>query len=103
MTVNPAFLRAGTWVVVVDGFDVPAGSTTFDYIDVFTATPALGTIDVNDTSELRATGAEWSFDAEITATTAPATGRVLYGHVEIRTSDNVLVGRSLVIIESVSP
>ena len=103
VTVNPALLRAGTWVVVVDGFDVPAGSTTFDYIDVFTSTVPLGTIEVNDTSELRATGAEWSFDAEITATTAPATGRVLYGHVEIRTSDNVLVGRSLVIIESVTP
>lgn len=103
VTVNPALLRAGTWVVVVDGFDVPAGSTTFDYIDVFTTAPPLGTINVNDTSQLRATGAEWSFDAEITATTAPATGRVLYGHVEIRTSDNVLVGRSPVIIESVSP
>lgn len=103
VTVNPALLRPGTWVVVVDGFDVPAGSTTFDYIDVFTSTVPLGTIEVNDTSELRATGAEWSFDAEITATTAPATGRVLYGHVEIRTSDNVLVGRSLVIVESVTP
>ena len=105
VTVNPAFLtgRAGTWVVVVDGFDVPTGATTFDYIDVFTATTPLGTIDVNDTSEPRPTGSDWSFDAEITATTAPAAGRVLYGHVEIRTNDNVLVGRSLVIIENVTP
>ena len=103
VTVNPALLRAGTWVVVVDGFDVPAGSTTLDYIDVYTAATPLGTIDVNDTSELRATGAEWSFDAAITATTAPGDGRVLYGFVEVRTSDGVLVGRSQVIIESVTP
>ena len=30
-------------------------------------------------------------------------GRVLYGHVEVRTSDGVLVGRSQVVIESVAP
>ena len=29
---NPA---AGNWAVLVDGFAVPAGSTTYDYIDVF--------------------------------------------------------------------
>ena len=33
---NPA---AGTWVVLVDGFAVPAGTTTYNYIDVF-ANPA---------------------------------------------------------------
>ena len=29
---NPA---AGNWVVLVDGFAVPAGTTTYNYIDVF--------------------------------------------------------------------
>ena len=33
MTINnPA---AGTWAVLVDGFAVPAGSTTYNYVDVF--------------------------------------------------------------------
>ena len=35
---NPA---AGTWVVLVDGFAVPAGTTTYNYVDVF-ANPAFG-------------------------------------------------------------
>ena len=100
---NPLVLRAGTWVVVVDGFAIPAGSTTFDYIDVYTTAPPLGTIDVDDTSELRATGAEWTFNAAITANAAPGSGRVLYGSVEVRTTDNVLVGRSQVIIEDAAP
>ncbi|MFN8537701.1 MAG: hypothetical protein U0232_09525 [Thermomicrobiales bacterium] len=34
---NPA---AGFWVVLVDGFDVPAGSTTYNYVDVFVNAPS---------------------------------------------------------------
>ena len=37
---NPA---AGTWVVLVDGFAVPAGTTTYNYVDVFT-NPAFGSV-----------------------------------------------------------
>jgi hypothetical protein len=103
VTVNPAQLRDGVWVVVVDGFDVPAGTTTFEYIDVYTRTTPLGTIDANDTSELRATGASWDVAAGITAQASPGEGRVLYGNLEIRTSDGVLVGRNDVIIENVEP
>ena len=47
---NPA---AGRWQVLVDGFAVPAGSTTYDYIDVF-ANPAFGSITVTDANALRA-------------------------------------------------
>ena len=35
---NPA---AGNWIVLVDGFDVPAGTTTYNYVDVF-ANAAFG-------------------------------------------------------------
>ena len=88
VTVNPANLvgRNGTWVVVVDGFDVPAGSTIYEYIDVYTTTTPLGTIDVDDTSELRATGSDWTFNATITANAGPGSERVLFGSVEVRTS-----------------
>jgi len=103
VTVNPTLLRAGVWVVVVDGFNVPAGTTTYEYIDMYTTAPPLGTIDTTDTSELRATGATWSFPAVITALAEPGEGRVLYGNVEIRTDGGVLVGRNDVIIETVSP
>jgi subtilisin family serine protease len=97
---NPA---AGAWVVLVDGFNVPAGSTTYKYIDVFrtaTASP-LGTINVTDAIALRAAGSSWTVPATVTANAAPGTGRVLYGNVEVRTDQNVLVGSGDVIVQSV--
>src|SRR5215208_6194977 len=39
---NPA---AGLWRVLVDGFAIPAGTTTYNYVDVFAA-PAFGAISV---------------------------------------------------------
>ena len=35
---------AGTWKVVVDGFAVPAGSTSYEYVDVFRKTPSFGSV-----------------------------------------------------------
>jgi hypothetical protein len=95
---NPA---AGTWKVLIDGFAVPAGSTTYNYIDVF-ANPALGSVAVTDANALRATGASWSVSAAVTANAAPASGRVLLGAVEVRTDANVLIGTGEVVIQSVS-
>src|SRR5215216_7422929 len=46
---NPA---AGTWVVLIDGFAVPAGTTTYNYVDVF-VNPAFGAISVTDANALR--------------------------------------------------
>ena len=40
---NPA---AGTYTVTVDGYSVPAGSTTYDYVDVFYG-GSLGSISVD--------------------------------------------------------
>ena len=50
---NPA---AGLWKVVVDGFSVPAGNTTYKYIDVFFKTAPLGVISVTDANALRPAG-----------------------------------------------
>ena len=36
--------EAGTYTVEVDGYSVPAGSTAYDYLDVFFSA-ALGTLD----------------------------------------------------------
>jgi subtilisin family serine protease len=95
---NPA---AGQWVVLVDGFAVPAGTTTYDYVDVF-ANSAFGSIGVTDANAIRPAGASWTVPATVTANAAPAAGRVLLGNVEIRTDTNVLIGRSDVIVQSVS-
>jgi subtilisin family serine protease len=94
---------AGTWTVVVDGFSVPAGTTTYDYIDVFQVGSTLGSISVTDANALRPAGSSWTVPASVTALVVPAAGRVLYGNVEVRTDTNVLVGRGDVIVQSVSP
>jgi hypothetical protein len=76
---NPA---AGAWKVVVNAFDVPAGSTAYDYIDVF-ASPAFGSVTITDPAVLRASGESWSATATATANAAPATGRFLQGFVRV--------------------
>ena len=94
---------AATYVVLVDGFDVPAGTTTYKYVDVFFTTPSFGTIAVTDANALRPAGASWTVPATVTANAAPAAGRVLFGNVEVRTDANLLVGSGDVIVQSVTP
>jgi hypothetical protein len=96
---NPA---AGLWAVRVDGFSVPAGTTTYDYVDVFT-NPAFGSVSVTDANALRPVGSSWTVPGSVTANAAPAVGRVLLGNVQVRTDTNVLIGSGDVIVESVTP
>jgi hypothetical protein len=96
---NPA---AGNWVVLVDGFAVPAGTTTYNYVDVFT-NAAFGAVGVTDANALRPSGASWSVPGTVTANAAPTAGRVLLGNVQVRTDTNVLVGSGDVIVQNVTP
>ena len=96
---NPA---AGNWLVLVDGFSVPAGTTTFNYVDVF-VNPAFGSVSVTDANALRPAGSSWTVAGSVTANAVPATGRVLLGNVQVRTDTNVLVGSGEVVVESVTP
>jgi hypothetical protein len=95
---------AGEWKVQVDGFDVPAGTTTYDYIDVF-INPALGSVSITDADAVRPSGSSWTVAGSVLASQVPASGRVLYGNVQVRTAapDNILVGQGDVIVQSVSP
>jgi hypothetical protein len=96
---NPA---AGSWLVLVDGFNVPAGTTTYNYIDVY-AQAGLGLVSVTDANALRPAGSSWTVPGSVVANVAPAAGRVLYGNVQVRTDTNVLVGSGDVIVQSVTP
>jgi len=96
---NPA---AGNWVVLVDGFAVPAGTTTYNYVDVF-ANAAFGSVSVTDANALRPAGSMWTVPGSVTANSAPAAGRVLLGNVQVRTDTNVLVGSGDVVVQSVTP
>jgi hypothetical protein len=94
---NPA---AGRWMVLIDGFAVPSGSTQYDYLDVF-ANQAFGAVAITDANALRPAGAVWTVAGTVTANAAPAAGRVLLGQVEVRTDTNVLVGSGDVIVQNV--
>jgi hypothetical protein len=94
---------AGTYTVLVDGFNVPAGTTSYNYIDVFTKAPSFGAVAVTDANALRPAGASWVIPGAVTANEAPAAGRVLAGTVEVRTDTNLLVGSGQVIVQSVTP
>src|SRR6185437_2791812 len=96
---NPA---PGAWVTLVDGFAVPSGSTTFNYVDVF-SNPAFGSISVTDANAARPANSQWTVPATVTANSAPAAGRVLLGNVRVATDSNVLVGSGDVVIQSVTP
>jgi subtilase family protein len=96
---NPA---AGTWVVLIDGFAVPAGTTTYNYVDVF-VNPAFGSVSVTDANALRPSGGSWTVPGSVVANAAPASGRVLLGNVQVRTDTNVLVGQGDVIVQNVTP
>ena len=96
---NPA---AGLWRVLVDGYSVPAGTTTYNYVDVF-ASPAFGSVSVTDANALRPAGSSWTVPGSVTANAAPAAGRVLLGNVQVRTDANVLIGSGDVVVQSVTP
>lgn len=96
---NPA---AGTWVILVDGFAVPAGTTMYNYVDVFT-NPAFGSVSVTDANALRPAGSSWTVPGSVTANAVPAAGRVLLGNVQVRTDTNILIGSGDVVVQSVTP
>jgi hypothetical protein len=96
---NPA---AGTWVALIDGYAVPANTTTYHYVDVFTNS-AFGAVTVTDANALRPAGASWTVPGSVTANAAPAAGRVLLGSVQVRTDTNILIGSGDVVVQSVTP
>lgn len=95
---NPA---AGTWVVLVDGYSVPSGSTAYDYLDVFTNT-AFGNVVITDPVALHPAGSTWTAPGVITAKAVPAAGRILYGTVSVL-AGTVTVGSGEVRILNVTP
>ncbi|HEX2134194.1 MAG TPA: S8 family serine peptidase [Actinophytocola sp.] len=91
----------GQWVVLVFGYAVPAGETTYDYVDVFTS-PSYGSIEIDDANADRAADSSWTVTGTVTPGVTPAAGRVLYGNVQVRTDADALVGTGDVIVESVT-
>ncbi len=95
---NPA---AGTYEVEVVGFDVPAGTTQYDYRDVFYS-PSLGSVSVPKKFVSLANGASTTIAGTVTANVAPVAGRQLFGEMVVVTDEGAVVGRGNVVIGAVS-
>jgi subtilisin family serine protease len=91
---------AGTWRVEVEAYAVPAGTTEYDYLDSYSV-DGLGSIEVADEPAERATGSTWTVPATVTVAGDPGEGRVLRGVLTVRTTDDLRVGSSEVIVESI--
>ena len=91
----------GTYTVRVDGYAVPAGTTQFDYRDVFYSA-SLGSVSVPSTLVTLANGATAAINGTVTAQAAAATGRELFGEMTVVTNEGAIIGRGNVTIGAVN-
>ncbi len=94
---NPA---PGTYTVKVDGFDVPTGTTSYDYLDVFFA-GALGTIDVDEAPFSLANGESHTVTGTVTANQPAAEGRSLFGAMNVLSETGAPLGTGAVTVRQV--
>lgn len=97
---NPA---PGTYTIEVDAYSVPAGTTEYDYRDVFFSA-ALGSVSVDGTSAVKlATGATATVSANVTALAEAPAGREFFGQVQLVNTRGTAAGTGSVLIGSVVP
>ncbi|MFJ9340762.1 S8 family serine peptidase [Streptomyces sp. NPDC101733] len=98
--VNPA---AGTYTIKVIGYAIPAGTTTYDYRDVFFSA-ALGSVQVDEAAAVNlATGASAQVSANVLVTSAAPEGRQFFGQVQLLNARGSAAGTGSVQIEKVLP
>ncbi|MFD4029334.1 S8 family serine peptidase [Streptomyces sp. NPDC058637] len=98
--VNPA---AGTYTIVIDGYSVPAGTTEYDYRDVYYSS-SLGEIQVDESKAVNlANGASAQVGAEVLVAGAAPEGRQFFGEVQLVNSRGTAAGTGSVVIEKVAP
>ncbi|MFE2633305.1 S8 family serine peptidase [Streptomyces scopuliridis] len=96
--VDPA---AGTYTITVDAYAVPAGSTAYDYRDVYYSA-SLGSVEADGPVKL-ASGASAQVAAEVLVNSAAPAGRQFFGEVQLLNARGTAAGTGSVIIESVTP
>ncbi|OKK19845.1 serine protease [Streptomyces sp. CB00455] len=97
---NPA---AGTYSVKVIGYAVPAGTTTYDYRDVYFSA-ALGSVQVDEAAAVNlATGASAQVSANVLVSSAAPEGRQFFGQVQLLNARGTAAGTGSVQIEKVLP
>jgi hypothetical protein len=94
---NPA---AGTYTITVDGYSVPAGTTEYDYKDVFFSS-ALGSVNVGTSPVTLANGASTAVSADVLVGAAAPEGRQFFGEVSLLDAAGTVAGTGSVLIGKV--
>ncbi|GAA3234314.1 hypothetical protein GCM10020256_51220 [Streptomyces thermocoprophilus] len=93
----------GTYTIVVDAYSVPAGTTEYDYRDVFFS-EALGTVTVDGDAPVKlGTGRSATMSANIIAASAAPEGREFFGRVQLVNARGTVAGLGNVKIGTVTP
>ena len=93
---------AGTYTVTVDGYSVPARTTTYDYVDVFYG-GSLGSISIDAPSTFPlAAGETHTVHGSVTANSAPAAGRSLFGTMTVQDPSGIVLGSGAVTVSAVT-
>ncbi|MGW0843598.1 S8 family serine peptidase [Streptomyces sp. NPDC002787] len=93
---------AGTYTIEVVGYAIPAGSTAYDYRDVFFSS-ALGEVKVADTAVKLGTGASMTVSGDVVAAAEAPAGREFFGQVQLVNARGTVAGAGSVRIEKVTP
>ncbi|MFF9137081.1 S8 family serine peptidase [Streptomyces albogriseolus] len=102
-SVSIASPKAGTYTIEVDGYSVPAGTTEYDYLDVFFSA-TLGTVTVDESAPVKlGTGAKAAVSGEVTVAAAAPEGRAFFGRVQLVNARGTVAGIGNVAIEKVVP
>ncbi|KUO22036.1 S8 family serine peptidase [Streptomyces dysideae] len=94
---------AGTYTIEVAGYSVPAGSTAYDYLDVFFSS-SLGTVTVDESAPVKlGTGDSATVSGSVTALAPAPAGREFFGQVQLVNARGTVAGLGSVKIEKVTP
>ncbi|MFF7307567.1 S8 family serine peptidase [Streptomyces sp. NPDC008137] len=94
---------AGKYTVEVVGYAVPAGTTAYDYQDVFFSS-SLGSVGVDGSAPVKlGTGASATVSGSVTAAAAAPEGREFFGQVQLVNARGTVAGLGNVKIEKVVP
>ncbi|NYI03207.1 S8 family serine peptidase [Allostreptomyces psammosilenae] len=94
-SVSIPYPPAGRYTVVVQGYSVPAGSTAYDYLDVYHS-PLLGGVTV-DGGEVRLdSGATSPVTAQVTVAGPAPADRTFFGEVDLVEASGSVVGTARV-------
>ncbi|MFC9159451.1 S8 family serine peptidase [Streptomyces fungicidicus] len=102
-SVSVASPAAGTYTIEVVGYSVPAGSTDYDYRDVFFSA-TLGSVTVDGSAPVKlGTGDSATVSGDVTVAAAAPEGRAFFGRVQLVNARGTVAGLGNVAIEKVVP